>query len=57
VLGEFMIAALVSKGGYVDGTRVCLLPAPETRQDRRLINPPSQLVRQIGLEGDANDGS
>jgi hypothetical protein len=40
VPGEYMIAALVSKAGCVDGETVCFLRVPESRQDRRLLKAP-----------------
>lgn len=40
VPGEYMIAALVSKAGCVDGETVCFLLVPESRQDRRLLKAP-----------------
>jgi hypothetical protein len=40
VSGEYMIAALVSKAGCVDGETVCFLRVPESRQDRRLLKAP-----------------
>ncbi len=38
--GEYMITALVSKGGCTDGKTVCFLRVPESRQDRRLLKAP-----------------
>jgi hypothetical protein len=44
VPGEYMIAALVSKPGCIDGQNVCFLKVPEPKQDLGLTDRPISIT-------------